>query len=121
VELSDSPESTVFYHSDHAGACFPAMEDIRRLGKLCDVTLIVGKGYPTSTQLFWWPGCSVAVLCFIFRSTEGWGGFRKSVPYVARSIATAALDKNHKRAKEWLNREMLYFTGYPERWIRCKM
>jgi hypothetical protein len=53
VELSDSPESTVFYHSDHAGACFPAMEDIRRLGKLCDVTLIVGKGYPSpAKQLF---------------------------------------------------------------------
>jgi hypothetical protein len=45
VDLSDSPESTVFYHSDHAGTCFPAMEDIRRLGKLCDVTLIVGKDF----------------------------------------------------------------------------
>ena len=43
VDMSDSPESTVFYHGDHAGTCFPAMEDIRRLGKLCDVTLIVGK------------------------------------------------------------------------------
>jgi len=42
LDLSDNPESTVFYHKEHASGAFPCMEDIRRQGKLCDVNLIVG-------------------------------------------------------------------------------
>jgi len=42
LDLSDSTESTVFFHQEHASSAFPAMEDIRRQGKLCDVNLVVG-------------------------------------------------------------------------------
>jgi len=42
LDLSDSPESTIFFHKDHAAGAFPSMEDIRRQEKLCDVSLVVG-------------------------------------------------------------------------------
>ncbi|KAG8234651.1 hypothetical protein J437_LFUL006539 [Ladona fulva] len=38
---SKNIESTVFTQSSHFAASFPIMEEIRRQGKLCDVTLIV--------------------------------------------------------------------------------
>ncbi len=83
MELSDSPESTVFYHSDHAGACFPAMEDIRRLGKLCDVTLVVGKCYPPPIkQLF---GGKAAVLQYCTVQRDEW------LQKVGSATRTAAL------------------------------
>jgi len=43
LDLSDSTESTIFYQKDLPNIGFPVMEDIRRQGKLCDVTLIVGE------------------------------------------------------------------------------
>jgi len=42
LDLSDSPESTIFHHKEHPANAFPAMEDIRRQGKLCDINLTVG-------------------------------------------------------------------------------
>jgi len=43
LDLSDSSESTVFYQKDLPNQGFPMMESIRREGKLCDVTLVVGE------------------------------------------------------------------------------
>jgi len=42
LDLSDSPESTIFHYKEHPASAFPAMEDIRRQGKLCDISLTVG-------------------------------------------------------------------------------
>jgi len=39
VELADCEESTIFHQKDLPNGGFSAMEDIRRQGKLCDVTL----------------------------------------------------------------------------------
>ena len=43
MDLSDSSETTIFYQKDLFSSGFPMMENIRREGKLCDVTLTVGE------------------------------------------------------------------------------
>ena len=43
LDLSDSSETTIFYQKDMFSSGFPMMENIRREGKLCDVTLMVGE------------------------------------------------------------------------------
>jgi len=43
VDLSDTTESTVFYQKDLPNIGFPVMEDFRRQGKLCDVTIKVAE------------------------------------------------------------------------------
>lgn len=43
LDLSDSSETTIFYQKDLFSSGFPMMENIRREGKLCDVTLTVGE------------------------------------------------------------------------------
>ena len=43
LDLSDTSETTIFYQKDLFSSGFPMMENIRREGKLCDVTLTVGE------------------------------------------------------------------------------
>jgi hypothetical protein len=44
-EDDDLVECVVFTQKDLASVSMPVMEDIRRMGKLCDVTIKVGNGW----------------------------------------------------------------------------
>ena len=43
ILLSDGDDCVVFTQKDLAANAFPVMEDVRRAGKLCDVTIRVGE------------------------------------------------------------------------------